>query len=676
MNYIEEISNIKKAIQDSDIVSFDIFDTLLLRNVLNPTDIFKIVEIEYYNKYSKTIDFYNKRIKAECLARKNTEFEDITFEDIYSNIDMYFGKEISAKLKNIEIAIEKRFIISNKHISNLFKIAKREQKKILLISDMYLSKQVIEEILEKNGYFGYDDIYVSSEIKKSKATGSIYLYIKHDYNINSEKWLHIGDNYQSDYKNALKYGIKAIYYQRLNEREVPIKIHNLSESIVRSIQINTKYCAEKVEYWYSFGIMYVFPIYFGLMIHLIKNLKGKDNIYFLSRDGYMPYQIYNKLKPYYTDIPEAKYIYASRRAYIYPTLIEDKFKAIDFFTIYNKSFNQNLTLKDILNNLEVQIDECNEVLSKYDSFNIEQSINDSNVKIVKSILSDLWNQIEKKLKEEKNALESYFIQEGLYNYDSINIFDIGWAGSSQKALSEFLNKDVYGYYLGTNIFLDRYIKNNSYGYAFSNGKPRKTYNSIINNVMMYELLFTAPEGSLKKFLKKDNKIIPILKYTQSDIAMEKVEIFQSSMLDLFDIILPYKEYITEITREFALSMMETYIKEKRIDDLQQFLSINNLVTIGESKDFKNYVIKTEYMHYLNDTRYYKNVGSLNLWRDAIIIQDSNGRAFNVREFERVYSIKNYFNITYKLKKIFFLFVKAIKHPNLVIKKLKYLVRLL
>ena len=36
----EEFQKLKKLIDQYDVVSFDVFDTLLLRNVLKPTDLF------------------------------------------------------------------------------------------------------------------------------------------------------------------------------------------------------------------------------------------------------------------------------------------------------------------------------------------------------------------------------------------------------------------------------------------------------------------------------------------------------------------------------------------------------------------------------------------------------------------------------------------------------------
>lgn len=670
MKYRQEINKIKEIVNNAEIVSFDIFDTLLLRNVMEPSDIFKIVEIEYYNQYNKHIDFYKERKKAELIARKKTKFEDITLDDIYDNFNKFFEKQELDLFRQLEIKIEKKFIIANRFMKEVFETAKEGKKQILLISDMYLSKDVITEFLEINGIGGYDKLYVSSDIKKSKATGSIYSHIKNDLCINNKKWIHIGDNYISDYKNSLNKGIEGIYYQALKDRERKIKIHNLTESILRSVQINSKYCGEKMDYWSQFGIMYVFPMYFGLMNDLMKKLRGKDNIYFLSRDGYMPYQLYNKLKKYYEDIPEAKYIYASRRSYVYPTLlVEDKSKVIEFLTIYNKGFRQNLTLRDILRNLDLKIETYKDVIDTYEDIDIDGVINEKNLGKVQNFLIELWDEIKLKLNEERELLLAYLKQEGLDKHNNINIFDIGWAGTTHKAIRDLLNKNVYGYYFGTNNFIDNYIKKNSYGYAFNNGLPYKKYRSVIKNVMIYELLFTAPEGSVKRFEKSGERIVPILKSTQNNESIEKVGVFQEAVFEAFNNILQYKEYLDDVTKEFSLLPIEKFIETKQSVDLVQFSQINNSVTIGETKDFKDYVIKVEDVDYKKNIKHYKALAHTSLWKDAVLIEDNQGRMFNSREFEKLHSIKDNFHFMNKLKKICMLVIKVVKNPQKVILKL-------
>lgn len=55
-----DVASIINQIEKYDIVSFDIFDTLLKRNVKNPTDVFEYIE----NKHNKA-DFCERRIAAE-----------------------------------------------------------------------------------------------------------------------------------------------------------------------------------------------------------------------------------------------------------------------------------------------------------------------------------------------------------------------------------------------------------------------------------------------------------------------------------------------------------------------------------------------------------------------------------------------------------------------------------
>ena len=52
---------LKKMLDNNDVISFDIFDTLLLRNVFQPADIFRVVGRYAIEKYGID-DFYDNRI--------------------------------------------------------------------------------------------------------------------------------------------------------------------------------------------------------------------------------------------------------------------------------------------------------------------------------------------------------------------------------------------------------------------------------------------------------------------------------------------------------------------------------------------------------------------------------------------------------------------------------------
>jgi HAD superfamily hydrolase (TIGR01549 family) len=86
---------------------------------------------------------------------------------------------------------------------------KEKGKKIILCSDMYLPIDTMKKILDKCGINGYDNLFVSSDIGKSKKSGELFDYILKKYEIPSDKLIHIGDNPYIDYCVPRLKGINA-----------------------------------------------------------------------------------------------------------------------------------------------------------------------------------------------------------------------------------------------------------------------------------------------------------------------------------------------------------------------------------------------------------------------------------------------------------------------------------
>lgn len=183
--YKKQKINIYEEIKKHDIISFDIFDTLLVRPYAKPTDLFRHME-----KLYKIKGFYKNRIRAEESSRyKHIDFEDITLEQIYEEIEDKYKP-----FKEKEMELEEKILTVHKENKKLYDYALNIGKKIIIASDMYLPKDFIEKILIKNGYTNYHKIYLSSDLKLSKASGNLYKYIIDDLNIKPSSMLHIGDN--------------------------------------------------------------------------------------------------------------------------------------------------------------------------------------------------------------------------------------------------------------------------------------------------------------------------------------------------------------------------------------------------------------------------------------------------------------------------------------------------
>ena len=208
--YAEEIIN---KIKDYDVVSFDIFDTLIKRTVADSTEVY-FHTAEAVNKKLHTsfdpakfrINRINAAVRASELNRDNNDGkEEVDIFTIYKCIQNEY-KDYTDALIAQELDIELTCAFSNPVMKKVFDWCIKNDKKIIIASDMYLPRNIIEKILYKVGYSGYQKLYVSSELFKKKSTGSMYELIKAD---NKGRIIHIGDSYKADFLMAKKHGIGA-----------------------------------------------------------------------------------------------------------------------------------------------------------------------------------------------------------------------------------------------------------------------------------------------------------------------------------------------------------------------------------------------------------------------------------------------------------------------------------
>lgn len=205
---------ILKKIDKYKYVSFDIFDTLIKRSVGKPSDVFTLVEKNYNENNSEKIsNFMKNRINAEKKALRLSKCEEVTLDEIYSKINAYSMEQLRL-LKQMEMNIEYDICKEKNLGKKLFDYCVENNKKIIITSDMYLSKEFIKKILNKNGYKDYNSIFISSSEKLTKRSGNIYRKILKKMKINSNEIIHIGDHPISDYINAKKNKINSILIEK------------------------------------------------------------------------------------------------------------------------------------------------------------------------------------------------------------------------------------------------------------------------------------------------------------------------------------------------------------------------------------------------------------------------------------------------------------------------------
>ena len=470
------LDKIKTKINKANIVSFDIFDTLLLRPYCKPSDLF------YHIGQVKKMPFFaTLRQETESETRKDTPTkEDITLKEIYQNID-----HILKPFEKVEQDWEEMVLRANPELKQVYDYALEQGKKILIVSDMYLPTEFLAKVLKKNGFDKWDKLYVSGDIGLTKASGNLFKkIIKECSPISAEKILHIGDDKKSDYNIPQKLGIQCVLYQKVIKQF--LEAHkalsylyeetkfNLGLSILLSVlayRWHLKRCNHKQvsNYWNELGYLYGGPLAYGYCRYVEEVAKEQklDFLGFVARDGYTLQKVFNRLCP---DIKTA-YIYTPRFLNLicrldYARRNKDQTNAIVTYFSKNNQIRELLEKKDLKNaRQQHQFIQENKELFVY---------------------------------EAKKNMANYkkYVKSVIPNSGKIGIVDtITGEFSSQKLLQSALGQSVYGIYWSVLLQAFQGIYDRS---CFINKKTYQNDASVYTrNWNFIEFLLTSPEYPIK-----------------------------------------------------------------------------------------------------------------------------------------------------------------------------------
>jgi len=445
-----ELSTMKMAqqLERFEVISFDMFDTLIFRPLEKPTDLFYFVG----EKLSYT-DFRNVRIWAEYHAREKSIRErghaEVTLEEIWEVLAEETGIDKSEGMR-VEMETEGALCYANPFMLEVWNRLRSAQKRIVVTTDMYLPDSCIRCILEENGFTGAERIFVSGECKKSKADGSLFPLIREE--LGADRIVHVGDQEKSDCKTPIRYGMEAILYPNAlqSAREYrPQAMSFLVGSAYRGVVSNYLYngfTEHSMEYEYGFLYGGLFVLGYCQFIHEYCKKNGVDRILFLSRDGDTLSRVYEKL------FPQDDYVYALWSRKVATKLMAD-YDRHDFFRrfVFHK-VNQGYSIGETLRAMELEMlaGECSLF-----GLSAEEELTDQNAPVVKNLVQENWKQVCQIYGEQSEYAKQYY-QELTKGQNKVAAVDIGWAGSGALSLGYLFEDawelpcEVIGILAGTN----------------------------------------------------------------------------------------------------------------------------------------------------------------------------------------------------------------------------------
>ncbi len=501
-------SALLERVKDASVVSLDVFDTAVKRDVALPEDVFILMDHTLRREGILIENFPQLRMEAERAAREEHPHKEVTLEEIYRRIPL--EEPSRAALMQLECETEAAVSTYNIPIKRVYDACVEQGKKILFISDMYLPQETIREILRKNGYTT-GNLYVSSTAGVTKRDGSLFSWVREaEKAADTDNWVHIGDGILPDYFSPRRLGIKAF----LIEREPSYHPYIDREFFRRNADyrklnhfINTRLCRDS-DFYERVGYAVLGPMLYGFAQWLEREIPKDETIVFLAREGRLLQQAFEIVSQ-----RPSVYLHISRRAanVAYLSSVPDIETKMGDGIRANKLFStQEQWAKNWgLSNAEIQ-----DIFST-NSLRTEDVVDGPAME--RRLMAAIWPAVRKKSAGQFALLQRYLRQLGLTA--KCAVVDIGWRGTMQALLvnsayqigGSVIQWD--GYYLGT---WDDKIRPASAqvsrkGFLFESGFGQKILDSVKDTAAFCETMFLPVEGTTEGYRESPSgEIIPIL----------------------------------------------------------------------------------------------------------------------------------------------------------------------
>lgn len=505
LSLLQKPEEFAAALAEYDIISFDVFDTLLFRPFSRPEDLFQLLGARLGYPNLKPL-----RVEAERQARQRSSSpsREVTLEEIWDILSLETGIPKTEGMRE-EIRLEKQCCFPNPYMLAVVEELGRRGKTMIASSDMYLSADNLRDLLEQCGFRGFSQYFVSSEYKKAKHDGSLYGLIRQEMGTGLF-FAHVGDHEGSDLRQAVNHGFTGFLYPNVNAAGAPYRPEALSTvtgSIFRGIvnaHIHNGLSRFSREYEYGFLYGGLFAVGYCRFIQSCRKKHGIEKLLFLSRDGYLLQRVYRLLFP--EEEQSTVYAYWSRQAAV-------KYAAPFCRTEYFRRFlthkeNQGFSIRQILDSMDLEF--LLDSLCQACGLSPQEELTNKNRSKVKNYLTETWEQILTSYRKQSEAGRQYYagLLKGIKRAAAV---DIGWEGSGPLLLNLAVNRvwdlhcPITGILagVGSGGTSDPFLFTGQLeAYLFSPGKNRDLWKfhdpSSLHN-LYWELLLGAPEGSLRGF---------------------------------------------------------------------------------------------------------------------------------------------------------------------------------
>lgn len=213
----------------ANILSFDVFDTFLLRNdkpeTLRYFELSRALHDRMREKYGKKAptaeDLLFARLQALTFSYRTSEAVDGCREGNLAQVirvarkTLALDEEVEALFLETELDYEAANLKLNPVLAGVTAAFRAEGGKVILVSDMYLSAEHIAALVSRVGGKNapaVDGIFSSADTILSKRSGKVFRHIEKSLDASAEDFLHVGDAWEGDVMRCREAGWRTLHF--------------------------------------------------------------------------------------------------------------------------------------------------------------------------------------------------------------------------------------------------------------------------------------------------------------------------------------------------------------------------------------------------------------------------------------------------------------------------------
>jgi hypothetical protein len=218
------LAELADAVGRIELISTDVFDTLLLRTSRSERS--RILKGE--RLFSNLLARRGLHIAPDLLTDMRLEAQRLAFRGLMlrgvpgeARLDEIVSRQLSvlglpqslvSERLQIEVEVEKASLVANKYLAGILRAHRRAGARIVAISDTTLRSESVRELIQHfHGTEFIDHVYSSADLSLTKRDGDLFLAVAQAENIPLYRMVHIGDDSRSDVQVPSSKGI-AVYH--------------------------------------------------------------------------------------------------------------------------------------------------------------------------------------------------------------------------------------------------------------------------------------------------------------------------------------------------------------------------------------------------------------------------------------------------------------------------------